>query len=236
MTKVGHIALPIVVGLSALLAPPGAAPAFAGGARAAEPPREAEVAPVVRHALERALAVPGARIDSAVEERGSSRPGDCRATDAEVTQPIEATGRLAVKVGGHAAHGGRCDVWIWVRVRVVATVAVATRALRAGDALDGAYDTEERELRAGRAPVVIGSASVATRALAAGQMLDATVVGEPTVRPGDVVKVVVMSGALVIEQTGRGARCAHGHSCAVLASGKQVEGDLVDGRLVVQSP
>ena len=72
--------------------------------------------------------------------------------------------------------------------------------------------------------------------MAAGQILDGAVVGEPTLRFGEVVKVVVVSGALMIEQTGRGAPCARGRSCAVLASGKQVEGELVDGRLVVQSP
>jgi hypothetical protein len=70
----------------------------------------------------------------------------------------------------------------------------------------------------------------------AGQILDAGVVGEPTLRSGEMVKVMVVSGALVIEQTGRGAPCVRGRSCAVLASGKQVEGELVDGRLVVQAP
>lgn len=235
MIKVGHIALPVVATVSVLLAVPLAARAAAGtrGGDAAATP---EVAPVVRHALERALAAPGARLDSAVEERGSVRPLDCRATEVEVAQPIEASGRLAVKVSGRASHGGHCEGWLWVRVRVVAPVAVATRALRAGDALEGAYDTEERELRSGHTPALIGSASVAARAVAAGQILDGAVVSEPTLRSGQMVKVVVVSGALMIEQTGRGAPCVRGRSCAVLASGKQVEGELVDGRLMVETP
>ncbi len=232
MIKVGHIALPIVASVSVLLA----VPLAAAGTRGGDPAPTAEVAPVVRHALERALATPGARLDSAVEERGSTRPLDCRVTEAEVAQPIEASGRLAVKISGRAAHGGHCDSWIWVRVRVVAPVAVATRALRAGDSLENAYDTEERELRAGHAPAAIGPSSVVTRAVAAGQILDGAAVGEPTLRLGEVVKVVVVSGALMIEQTGRGAPCLRGRSCAVLASGKQVEGELVDGRLVVETP
>jgi flagella basal body P-ring formation protein FlgA len=232
MIRAPQIALPIVV--SALLSSlPAARQAYAG-TRGAEPASAAEVAPVVRHALERALAAPGARLDSAVEERGAARPVDCRVSEAEVAQPIEASGRLAVKISGRAAHGGHCDSWIWVRVRVVAPVAVAKHALRAGDSLENAYDTEERELRAGHTPAAIGPSSVVTRAVAAGQILDGAVVGEPTLRFGDVVKVLVVSGALVIEQTGRGAPCARGRSCAVLASGKQVEGELVDGRLVVQ--
>ncbi len=229
MIKAGHIALPIVLSLSA-------STAFAGGAHNSEVAPGVELAPLVRHAIERALAAPGARIDNAVEERGSARPLDCQVTQAEVAQPIEASGRLAVKISGRAARGGHCELWIWARVRVVAPVAVASRALRAGDPLDGAYTTEERELRLGHAPAVIGPSSVATRALAAGQMLDASVVAEPTLRSGDVVKVVVVSGSLVIEQTGRAVPCVRGRSCAVLASGKQVEGELVDGRLMVQSP
>jgi hypothetical protein len=107
--------------------------------------------------------------------------------------------------------------------------------LRSGDALEGAYTTEERELRPGHVPAVIGPASVVARAMAAGQILDAATVVEPTLRLGEMVKVVVVSGALMIEQTGRGAPCVRGRSCAVLSSGRQVEGELVDGRLVVQS-
>jgi hypothetical protein len=55
-------------------------------------------------------------------------------------------------------------------------------------------------------------------------------------RPGEIVKVMIVSGALVIEQAGRGVPCGRGRSCASLASGKQVEGDLVEGKLVVQAP
>lgn len=235
MSKAGHIAVPTVIWVAALLSVPFAARAVAG-TRGGDTASNAEVAPVVRQALERALAAPGARLDSAVEERGSARPLDCRVTEVEVAQPIEASGRLAVKVSGRGSHGGHCDSWLWMRVRVVAPVAVAKRALRPGDSLDGAYDTEERELRAGHTPAVIGRSSVAVRTVAAGQVLDGAVVGEPTLRLGEVVKVVVVSGALMIEQTGRGAPCARGRSCAVLASGKQVEGELVDGRLVVETP
>jgi flagella basal body P-ring formation protein FlgA len=234
MIRAAHIALAIVA--AALLSAPPVARFAAAATRGAEPPSAAEVAPMVRHVLERALAAPGARLDSAVEERAAARSADCHVTEAEVAQPIEASGRLAVKISGRAAHGGHCDSWIWVRVRVVAPVAVATRALRAGDSLENAYATEERELRAGHTPAAIGPSSVATRAVAAGQVLDGALVGQPMLRFGEAVKVVVVSGSLLIEQTGRGAPCARGRSCAVLASGKQVEGELVDGRLVVQGP
>ena len=85
MIKSCHIVLPIVAWVSMLLSVPLASRAVAG-TRGGDPAPTAEVAPVVRHALERALATPGARLDSAVEERGSARPVDCRTTEVEVAQ------------------------------------------------------------------------------------------------------------------------------------------------------
>jgi hypothetical protein len=224
----GHIALRIAASVVATVT--------AGGALAAAPDGGATPGAILRQAVERALAVPGARLDSAVEERAGVRPSDCRVLEAEVAQPVEASGRVAVKFSGRSGRGQRCEAWTWMRVRVVAPVAIAARTLRAGERLEGAVTTEERELRAGHAPAPIGATSVAARDLAAGQLLDAGAVGEPTLRPGEAVKVWVVSGALVIEQSGRGVPCVRGRACAVLASGKQVEGSLVDGRLVVQSP
>jgi flagella basal body P-ring formation protein FlgA len=194
------------------------------------------VSPVVRQAMERALATPGARLDSAVEERGAARAGDCRATEAEVSRPIEGSGRVAVKLAGRSPRGQRCEGWTWVRVRVVAPVAIAAHALRAGEPLDNAVTTQERELRAGHPPAQVGPTTVAARAIAAGQPIESSEVTEPTLRSGDAVKVVIVSGALVIEQMGRAVPCMRGRGCAVLSTGKHVEGDLIDGRLVVQSP
>ena len=197
---------------------------------------EERLSPVLRQALERALAAPGARLDSAIEERGPMRAADCRASAAEVPRPIDGSGRVAVKLSGRAAHGQTCEAWAWVRVRVVAPVPVASRALRAGESFANAVVTEERELRAGHAPAQIGPASVAARAIAAGQVIDGASVTEPTLRAGEPVKVLVVSGSIVIEQAGRAVPCLRGRGCAVLASGKHVEGELVDGQLVVQSP
>jgi len=182
------------------------------------------------------LSVPGARLESAFEDRGPGRTMDCRATSAELLRPIAGSGRVAVKMAGRSAHGKSCDAWAWVRVRVVAPVAVSARALAAGDRLDGATIVEERELRAGHAPALIGPASVVARAVGAGQVIEASLVSEPMLRLGQTVKVVIVSGALVIEQAGRAAPCVRGRSCATLASGKLVEGDLREGKLMVQAP
>jgi hypothetical protein len=193
------------------------------------------LSPFVSRALDRALSVPDARIDEAAEDKSASWRSGCRAADAEVARPIEASARVAVKLRGQKRGGEPCEEWTWVRVRVVAPVAVAARALAPGERIEGAVSVEERELRPGHAPASIGSATVAAHALAAGQMIEAAVVVEPMVRPGESVKVLVVSGSLTIEQAGRGVPCARGRSCAKLDSGKQVEGDLVAGKLVVQS-
>jgi len=50
------------------------------------------------------------------------------------------------------------------------------------------------------------------------------------------VKVVLVSGGLAVEQVGRAVPCARNHNCAVLPSGKHVDGALVEGRLMVQLP
>jgi flagella basal body P-ring formation protein FlgA len=189
--------------------------------------------PVVQNALERALGVPGARIEGAVQEKASSQDAGCRFTEAEVPRTFDGSGRVAVRVAGQMPRGDRCEAWIWVRVRVVAPVAVTTRALRAGDPLADAVLFQDRELRAGHPPARIAAGAVAARVLAAGQVVEPAQVSAPTVRPGERLTVVVVSGALMVEQAGRSVPCARGRTCAVLPSGKHVEGDLVDGRLVV---
>jgi flagella basal body P-ring formation protein FlgA len=224
-----------------------AAAGFGAPARAAEalspqalPPQALPpqaLPPIVKQAIERALTVPGARIAGATEEAGgASRPAGCRITEAETLRPVDGSGRIAVKLAGQRAGGAPCDAWIWVRVRVTATVAVSTRALRAGEPLAGATVSEERELHAGRPPAVIGPQDVASRSIGVGQVVQADQVGAATVSPGSSLKVLVVAGALSIEQSGRAVPCSRGRTCALLASGRHVEGDLVEGRLVVQSP
>ncbi len=78
--------------------------------------------------------------------------------------------------------------------------------------------------------------SVADRSLGAGQMIEADAVRAPGLKTGENVKVLIVSGALAIEQTGHAIPCARGKSCALLPSGKHVEGTLVDGRLMVPLP
>jgi len=59
---------------------------------------------------------------------------------------------------------------------------------------------------------------------------------EQTRKNFEAVKVLVRNGALAIETVGRLVACGAGRACAVLASGKHVEGQLADGRLIVEVP
>jgi hypothetical protein len=187
-------------------------------------------------ALTASATIPEARVAVSAIERGH---GNCVASTVEhveVPRPVDGSGRFAVKLVGARASGEPCDTWSWVRLRVFAKVAVTTRAIRGGDSLTGAVKTEEREIQPGHVPALPVDGATAERSLGAGQMLEADVMRAPGLRSGETVKVVFVSGGMSIEQTGRAVPCARNHNCAVLPSGKHVDGALVEGRLMVQVP
>jgi hypothetical protein len=190
--------------------------------------------PAIVAALEKAINVPGARLDQASEERSTAR--GCLAREVTVGRAIEGSGRVPVKVVGTRAGGARCEAWSWVRVRMVADVAVTRHAVRAGDALAEAVAIETRELLVGHPPAVLSPGAVAARAMPANTIVDADAATVATARPGELVKVLVMAGTLAVEQSGRAVPCQRARSCAILPSGRRVEGDLIDGRLVVTLP
>lgn len=188
-------------------------------------------------ALSSALTIPGARADVvSLEQTG----GDCR-TDGphmrvEAPRPIDGSGRVALKLTGVRAGGRSCEVWAWARIKVFADVPVARRAVRAGEVLADAVRTEEREIKPGHVPAILTTTSVAERSVGVGQMIEAEAVRAPGPRPGELVKVLILSGALAVEQTGRVVPCGRGRVCAVLPSGKHLEGTFQDGRLKVELP
>jgi hypothetical protein len=205
----------------------------------ANPARAGEtVAPTaLESALTAAVTIPGARADVVALDRPTT---DCvttgRGTRVEVSRPIDGSGRIAVKLIGSRPTGATCEVWAWARVRVFATVPVTRRAVRAGEALAPATRTEEREINPGHVPAILNDGSLADRSFGAGQMVEAAAVRAAGPRAGEPIKILIVSGALAIEQRGHTVTCSRGRSCAVLPSGKHIEGTLVDGRLVVQLP
>jgi flagella basal body P-ring formation protein FlgA len=131
--------------------------------------------------------------------------------------------------------GNNCSGWGWVRLEIWSETAVTTRAMRAGEAVESGFAMVEREVRPGRMPFVPPVGGVAVRSLPAGTALDPRDVSMSSVVAGDPVKVVVAAGAVAIETQGRRVPCAPSRACAVLSTGKHVEGRMDDGgRLIVE--
>jgi flagella basal body P-ring formation protein FlgA len=114
--------------------------------------------------------------------------------------------------------------------------AVTTRPVRAGERLQPALAVEDREVRSGHLGIVPPPGALAARDLPRGTVLQASHVAGATLASGETVKVIVMSGPLAIEVQGRAISCGAGRTCAVLPSGRHVEGRLEEGRLLVDVP
>lgn len=192
----------------------------------------ASVAPAVAEALDRAIAIPGARL----EIRSFRAGGSCTAEAAEVSQPISASGRVAVRLRG-LTNSGPCEAWAWADVRLFAKAFVATHAIREGESLQARTRTAEIEVRSVSAPVVsIPDGAVAASPIAAGSAVEARHLrNQNELRPGSAVEVDVVASGIRISQRGRAVPCVPGRACAVLPSGRRVEGNLVAGRIVLES-
>jgi hypothetical protein len=180
----------------------------------------------VSESLSRALVVPSGRI---VPLRWAA-PAGCRVASASVPRPIDGSGRVAVRVTGRG-----CTAWGWVELQVWAQTSVTTRAVRAGETLASAATVMEREIRPGHLPFIAPRDAVASRGLPAGRTIDANDVTRTNVSLGDPIKVVFVSGAVAIEADARRTQCLRDRDCAVLRSGKHVEGHIDEGgRLIVE--
>lgn len=162
-------------------------------------------------------------------------PPQARACAAEVVDfpgGVHGSGRTALRIAGHDAAGQRCITWAAAEVRVERTLAVTTRAIAAGEPLDGAFVLRSVEVKRAAPWRVPGLGAIATRALPAGTALLAhhLVNGLPTGTP---LQVLVRSGALSVVAPGQVAACAltdgPDQVCAVLANGRRVRGTLEGG-------
>jgi hypothetical protein len=183
----------------------------------------------VQAAVDNAIAISGARVVPVSYTSSGSRA--CETTSATITRPIDGSGKFAVKLSGRG-----CVAWAWLKLDVWASVPVTTRLVREGERLDDAVTFVDRQITSGRAPVALTAESIAARPLPRGQAVMPEHVKRAGGNPGDTVKVLVVSGALAIETSGRVISCGRDRTCAVLASGKHVEGRLREGRLVVGIP
>jgi len=182
----------------------------------------------VSESLEHALVVPGARI---VPLRFTG-PAGCPVASATVPRPIDGSGRVAVKITGRG-----CSGWAWVELQVWAETSVTTRVVRAGELLGAASRVVEREIRSGSVPFIAPADAVASRGLPMGAAIQPSDVSRTSVTLGDSLKIIFVSGAVAIETQGRRSNCLRGRDCAILSSGRHVEGHLDDaGRLIVEVP
>ena len=185
-------------------------------------------------ALTAALSLPGARAELLALR--PSLPAGCEAVALESPRPVAASGDVPLRIRGVQPSGAPCEGWAWARARVLSRVVVAARALSEGEAIDpSACRLVEREVTPGRAALAaMPSGATAARAIRAGATIEDVHLrlGPP---PGAPVTVLVRVGALSVEQPGRAVACARGRACALLPSGRRVEGTWDGARLVVEA-
>jgi hypothetical protein len=193
------------------------------------------------------LAAAPAAVDSAVAAAAQGvraevvdwRPtlsSGCAARRYEALRQVRASGDVPIRIGGTDARGAACEGWGWAKVRAFGPALVLARAVRAGEPLAPAVATAEAEVSPGK-PVVaaLPDGAVAARDLAAGVRLQPGAVREGP-PPGSPVTVLVRSGAIRVARPGRAIPCPPGRACALLPSGRRVEGRLEDGLVVVEAP
>lgn len=193
----------------------------------------ADLPDAVTREVDRALAVPAGRA-RVVEFRPTLR--DCTVSSARAA-PILGSGTQAVRLYGESRLGAPCEGWAWVKVQVFAQALVTTRAVSAAERLSGATQLEEREIRPGQNPLaLLPDDAVASRTLGPGVLVDRSQVKTPGPALGAPITVLARAGSVTLEQSGRVAPCALNRACALLPSGRRVEGHLEAGQLVVENP
>jgi flagella basal body P-ring formation protein FlgA len=195
----------------------------------AHPPGRVALPQEVSEALSQALSIPGARI---VPTGWEARvPAGCRVERASLSGSVTASARLPVKL-----YGPDCLGWGWVRFEVWAPAATLRRPVRAGQPLQPALVIQDREIKMGRAGFLPPEGATAVRDLPSGTVLGPEHVAGARLAAGERVKVIVSNGGLVVETQGRALGCGAGKTCAVLSSGRHVEGHFQDGQLLVELP
>lgn len=184
---------------------------------------------VVKDALTQSLGISGARLVPLAFVNSKN----CPIHHASVSQPILGSGRVPVRYSGPG-----CTGFAWADVQVWVDRAVTLRPIRRGQPLAGAIRHAEREVRRGQPIYIPSETAVASRDLPMGTVVtERDVAGGNGDSTGNSIKIVVKTGALAVTTQGRRISCGSGRLCAVLPSGKRVEGTLDEAdQLIVELP
>jgi hypothetical protein len=188
-----------------------------------------------------------ARVALAQAPEGTSRvevgrhrehiPNGCTITDAELFGRLLGTGQSIFKLKGTDGAGRTCFGWSWASIRVFSQAWVTTREIAPGAPVAGLVASAERELpQGGTYARSIAPDALASSRLSAGTALEPKHLRLPSEMPGHAVDVELRTGDLVIATRGESVPCQPNMSCARLASGKQVSGTWLNGRLEVVLP
>lgn len=181
----------------------------------------------VAASVKTAAAVPGATVELS---NYRAAPASCVAREARVERPYFASGEVMARFTGEDSKGP-CNGAALVHATVRAQVWVAAKAAKTGDAIEAIK--AERELRA--EPLTdLPQGARAARPIAAGSIIDAASLQDAAGPVGGKIGIELRDGALRVATEGRVVPCGRGRSCAVLQSGKHVEGQVQNGILLVQ--
>jgi hypothetical protein len=181
----------------------------------------------VTEAVQKAAAVPGATVTLSAYR---AAPASCVATEARVERPYFVSGEVMARFTGTDARGV-CNGAAMVHATVRAELWVAAKSARAGEPIEAIR--AEREVRT--EPLLeLPQGARAAKAIAAGSIIDANTLQDAAGPSGSHIQIELRDGSLRIATAGRVTPCSRGKSCAVLESGKHVEGLVQDGVLVVE--
>jgi hypothetical protein len=181
----------------------------------------------VAASVKTAVAVPGATVELS---NYRAAPASCIAREARVERPYFASGEVMARFTGEDSKGP-CNGAALVHATVRAQVWVAARAARAGEPIEAIQ--AERELR-GEPLQDLPQGARAARNIAAGAIIDSDSLQDAAGPTGSKIGIELRDGALRVATVGRVVPCGRGKSCAVLQSGKHVEGQVQNGILLVQ--
>jgi hypothetical protein len=195
----------------------------------------AQLQPMLEKALLGALVAP----DGKVEARGIKLrlPPGCVVVEARADVPVRSSARVPFSLSGMARDGSPCRGLAWADARVTLQVPVTSNVVAPGSLVESQVSLQWREVRGQEQPWLqpMGELTFA-QALPRGVVVQEQHVQRNIPKAGTGVEVMFKSARISLSARGRMVNCGARRACAQLPSGKQVEGNFVNGTLWVEAP